>query len=76
MCLELETMLVPFRCHFPAVTATGEQDVALWVYHGKGRDMGKRNTENQKPEVCNAATLVLLIERLEHEYRSGTAQKL
>jgi hypothetical protein len=32
---------------------------ALWVYHGKGGDTAKRNTENRKPEVRTAATLVL-----------------
>jgi hypothetical protein len=65
MYLELETTLVPFRCHFPTVTAIGEQHVALCVYHGKGKYMGKRKTE-----VRTAATPVLASERLEHEYGS------
>jgi len=39
---------------------------------GKGGNTRKRNTDNQKPEVGTAATLVLVREVLEHELRSGT----
>jgi len=45
-----------------------------WVYRGKGGDTRKRNTDNRKPEVRTAATLVLVREGLEHEWWNETAQ--
>jgi hypothetical protein len=49
--------------------------VVLWVYNGKG-GYTKEGKPNQKPDVRTTATLVLVRERLEHEYGTVTTSIL